>query len=363
MKISKWIKENKIVVVVSATVLALILIIASIVLLQAGKSAQEQQQQESEAEQITFKFADDYETFDVSVEDFYKKIKYELKSNDIKVEELLPITYKDEYNLYNMAFCEWDYVIKLSNNDQVLLCSKNDDKAIGAVGYDFSNNIGGADAGFFIGKIASLFISPDFDKDDFTEQLNTAFISEEGGFIRNGRNLRFAYNHILFGIDFNYGVDSYGKKDANSEYYFAIFSPIPETTHEEWQDNLDKWWTEWEAKNKEEQAEQAATEEAEAKQKEEYEKQQAAEEAERLKQKERTFTAGKYEVGVDIPTGKYNIIAISGRGSCIVRGKVYEIFTPNPDAHSIDKYNNVKLEWGDEIEIDSTLKVRFEALQ
>ena len=57
------------------------------------------------------------------------------------------------------------------------------------------------------------------------------------------------------------------------------------------------------------------------------------------------------------------MIAISGRGACIVTNKVYEIFSPNPDEYSIDRYNNVKLEWGDEIKVNSKLKIKFEPVE
>lgn len=316
------------------------------------------------ADGIEFKFSSDYEYFNISVNDFYKKISYELRDNNIKTKELKSINYDDEYDLFYTPYCEWNYAIDLNNGDRILLCSDNKGKTISSIGYDFTKNIeDGEDAGFFIGRVSKLFHSSDFNSKEFENDVLNGFFSKEEIYdFSSSENGRYAYNHILYGIDTMEGADADGNIDEGSKFIFAIMSPITEITNKEWKENTEKQWEEWKKEYEQQQAEEEE-EEAEIKRKAEEEAKKQAEEAEKIKSKERIFTAGTYEVGVDIPAGKYNMIAISGRDACVIKNKVYEIFSSNPDEYSIDRYNNVKLELGDEIRVDGKLKIKFEAIE
>lgn len=69
----------------------------------------------------------------------------------------------------------------------------------------------------------------------------------------------------------------------------------------------------------------------------------------------KTFSAGQYIVGTDIPEGTYNIKWLSGSGD--VLGAVDEMFGADED--SIKSYNNAYLSNGDKIKITGTLIVTF----
>ncbi len=96
---------------------------------------------------------------------------------------------------------------------------------------------------------------------------------------------------------------------------------------------------------------------------------EAAEKAARQKEldaRTKTLSAGTYTVGKDIDAGLYDAIAKSGGGNFIIHNsygslKVNEILgVKDPDFY-LRKYSNLNLETGDEIEIRSTLKVKFQA--
>ena len=75
-----------------------------------------------------------------------------------------------------------------------------------------------------------------------------------------------------------------------------------------------------------------------------------------------SFAAGKYEVGVDIPAGKYDVLWTSGDGICYVATKednwvMHERMADTDDA--ITEYKNITLELGIIIEISGTLNVDF----
>ncbi len=72
--------------------------------------------------------------------------------------------------------------------------------------------------------------------------------------------------------------------------------------------------------------------------------------------KEYVFSAGNYIVGIDIPSGIYNVSLVSGGGNCFA-GNMNEIF--GTSEYSIKEYKNLTLSSGDTIEITSTLKLKF----
>ena len=103
------------------------------------------------------------------------------------------------------------------------------------------------------------------------------------------------------------------------------------------------------------------------------EKAEAARKAEEEKRAElaaktRTFSAGKYVAGKDIDTGTFNIIAVSGSGNCFIYTAsgsltVNEMMSPSDPRFYISRYNNAYLGSGYEIEITSSLNLRFEAVE
>lgn len=76
-----------------------------------------------------------------------------------------------------------------------------------------------------------------------------------------------------------------------------------------------------------------------------------------------TLTAGKYTVGVDIKSGKYDAIAQSSSGNFFVNGSTYvnEILSAENDGFGIPKYSNLTLKDGDTVEIRSGLSVKLQA--
>lgn len=194
---------------------------------------------QDQTKKISFDLSNDYEYFDISVEDFYTKISQELKDNNITTKKLVSINFEDIYDLGYESFYDFNYAIELSNNDTILLYSEDYGKTISAIGYDFSKNIDGKDAGFFIGRVSLLFMQPNFNSDEFMEKVVDDFLSREETYADNGINARYAYNHILYGIDKN------NSADEEENYMFAILAPIKETTNEDWENNREKEWEEW----------------------------------------------------------------------------------------------------------------------
>ncbi len=80
-----------------------------------------------------------------------------------------------------------------------------------------------------------------------------------------------------------------------------------------------------------------------------------------------TLSAGKYTVGTDIKSGKYDAIVQSGSGNFFVHGStsVNEILAIDAAQKSnygyIDKYSNITLKNGDTVELRSNLKVLLQA--
>lgn len=73
-------------------------------------------------------------------------------------------------------------------------------------------------------------------------------------------------------------------------------------------------------------------------------------------QKEYTLTAGNYAVGEDIPSGKYDVEWVSGRGNCFA-GDMTETFGDNE--HAIRNFKNLTLKNNDTIEVKGTLEIKF----
>ena len=55
-----------------------------------------------------------------------------------ETKKLKSIDYDEEYDLYYMSFCDWNYAIDLNNGDRILLCSDDYGKTISTIGYDFT---------------------------------------------------------------------------------------------------------------------------------------------------------------------------------------------------------------------------------
>lgn len=91
-------------------------------------------------------------------------------------------------------------------------------------------------------------------------------------------------------------------------------------------------------------------------------KEQADAAAAELASHERTFSAGEYTVGTDIPAGVYNIVAVSGHGNLFVRGygkRLNEIMGTTDPSFYMAQYNNAELTTGQTIVIKSTLVLNF----
>jgi len=117
-----------------------------------------------------------------------------------------------------------------------------------------------------------------------------------------------------------------------------------------------------EAKAKEEKlkAEEKARKEAAQKEKERKAKAKAAAE---LATRTKTLSAGKYKVGRDIEQGLYDATAVSGQGNFVVSNdydlKVNEMFGVGDSEFYNAKFNNLELEDGDVIDINSGLQIKF----
>lgn len=72
------------------------------------------------------------------------------------------------------------------------------------------------------------------------------------------------------------------------------------------------------------------------------------------------LTAGNYVSGVDFPSGKYDLAAVSGYGNVYTQdASLNEIISVEDDGLSIPFYNNAKLEAGAVLTIGSTLKLKL----
>lgn len=71
---------------------------------------------------------------------------------------------------------------------------------------------------------------------------------------------------------------------------------------------------------------------------------------------EYVFTAGNYEVGTEIPAGKYDVEWVSGLGNCVA-GDMIEVF--GDDEHTIKNFKNLTLKMNDTIEVKGTLEIKF----
>lgn len=69
--------------------------------------------------------------------------------------------------------------------------------------------------------------------------------------------------------------------------------------------------------------------------------------------------AGMYTIGVDVPPGKYDITAISGRGNFFGKPGVVSEMMGVGDDHYIESYKNANFVNGNTIEIKSTLVVNL----
>lgn len=95
-------------------------------------------------------------------------------------------------------------------------------------------------------------------------------------------------------------------------------------------------------------------------QEEEEKKQEEADKQAKLQARERTFSAGKYIVGTDIDEGTYDIQAISGGGNIFISPyELNEIMGVDDPDFYLEYYSNASLTVGSEIEIKSTLTVKF----
>jgi uncharacterized protein YjdB len=78
------------------------------------------------------------------------------------------------------------------------------------------------------------------------------------------------------------------------------------------------------------------------------------------------LTTGKYLVGEDFPAGKYNVKTISGSGNFFVHGNetyVNEVMAEEGDeTFDTHSYNNLKIYYGDEIEIRNGVILEFTKL-
>lgn len=71
---------------------------------------------------------------------------------------------------------------------------------------------------------------------------------------------------------------------------------------------------------------------------------------------EYVFTAGNYEVGTEIPAGKYDVEWVSGRGNCFA-GDMSETF--GEGEYRIKEYKNLTLTKTDTIKVSGTLEIKF----
>lgn len=207
---------------------------------------------EEKAKTINTSISKDYKYFDISVEDFYIKIAYELKNNNIKVSELKSINYKDEYDLKWTSICDWNYMIELNNKDKVLLCNNNQNK-ISTIGYDFTGSLKNENARLFMELLSKLFLK-DLDNDNFSNNIGKEFLENLDTYDIFTRNARYVYNHLLYGVDKN------ETKDEKDVFLFAFIKPEKALNNEEWRENSLKWLKEQEEKKLQEELEEKKNE-------------------------------------------------------------------------------------------------------
>lgn len=285
----------------------IILILFAIVVIVCGLLAVmiiSEEKNEERINNITFFVSNDYSYFDTTIDDLFDKVKYRYRDENINA------------NLREYNEGGYQYVIKLSNGDAIYIKTKN--KKVIEIKYDFSKNLDGMELGFFIGVFSANAL-PNILYDDFKNCINDDFLSLDNLF--KEEETSYVYKHILYEMHLTFGYSNDYINNAT-----LIIKPTKEETNEEFQEVL---------KN---------------------------EKKKKLAQKEKTFTAGTYTVGIDIEPGKYNMIAIAGRGNCFVysSSKVIETFTPGGDDWAIDNYKNVVLTAGGTIEVTSTLQIKFE---
>lgn len=284
---------------------------------------------------IITEISNNYNNFNISVDDFVYKMGYELLKDNLKI-------VKKEYNTnYNSNY---NYVMELSNGDYVLLSTNDGGFTINKILYNFAKNKDAKSAGYFIGVMSRLFVN-NLDIDDYYNNVVDEFLSDST--IWSKEYSSYVYKHILYSLNIKFD-DNYDIEDVYIQY-----TPVSEENNKEYEEmiqrKIDELFAETERKNAEEQEQKAKEEE---------------EQKALLQQKERVFSAGNYVVGTDIEPGTYNMIAISGSGNCFVHSKTYvnEIFAVGGGQYAIDRYNNVVLSSGGTIEVKRTLKIKFEPI-
>ena len=176
---------------------------------------------------MNFKFSDNYKYFNVSVEDFYKKIKYEmtgLKNDGTKI----TVGNLKKHDSANESF---NYIIKLSNGDDIYLYSDNGGKSIKEIKYDFSNNIDGYFVGYFAGMINRVF-DKNINSKDFNNNVMKEFFSKKSTW-QNIYN-HYVYNHFEYTLILDFDDNDEVKKA------YLCFSPTKETYNEEHEEKLEK---------------------------------------------------------------------------------------------------------------------------
>ena len=196
-------KKNFIIVAIVILVVLILSIISNIKI--------NQLKEEKESNSIEFSFTTDYSKFNVSINDFEKKIRYELKKRKISSEEMKKWDNNDEYTI------SYNYAIELENGDIILLYTDDKGKTIEHIAYDYNSDDDSYNAGVFTELLSSLFIE-NYDYDDFIYNYSIYTSNDNSWNYKS----RYAYEHILYGI--NTGAD----------YLYYTFSVVEETTNEEY---------------------------------------------------------------------------------------------------------------------------------
>lgn len=275
----------------------------------------------NKTQNVVLKFSKDYNYFDNSIKEFAPILINDLKDNNVKVVSYSKY-YGDEWaDLYR-------YDIRLDNGDVIYLSSEKENIIQRII---YRGNIKDTKyTGKFLGIIARLYIKK-LNASSFEKAVNSNFLSEENLNEMFGES--YVYSHIKF--------DWF--RSSDDSFYDLTFSVVPEENEKQYKERLEKETIEQEEKSKQENTKDDKEEE-------------------QIIEKNQIFTAGEYKVGIDIKSGTYNMIAMSGRGNCYVNSSsnVMETFTPGGDEYAIDRYNNVKLSSGDTIKVTNTLKIKFE---
>lgn len=279
---------------------------------------------------VDIKFSEDYKYFNNTIEELSRVLHNRFLFEGATITDQKNCTgERDDYK-----YC---YKFNLNKYDIVYLLSDKEDmtKRIELHGSVFDTDF----AGSMVGIVPSVYVK-DLDMTAFKNEIDNTFLASDN--LSKTYGVSHVYSHIKFewsSPDFDY-IMSFSADPSQNQEEYALTNDYKESAERE----------------KKYKAEE------ERKEKEETEK-QAKEEAEKLKKKTKTFTAGKYYVGEHIETGRYNMIAVSGRGNCYVSYKVIESFKPGGGSIYIDRYNNVELEEGDTIEVTGSLKIKFEAIK